>query len=110
MTEREVARVAAQDVPRSREHHGVEQQIEKCLVERWQPEEWHDREHCGEKHEAGGAAHQNFAGRKRMIAMSNVNDTSGAQVGAVTAIVTASVTPISTPARSGPSALPRPPI
>ena len=41
--------------------------------------------------------------------MSSVNDTSGAHDGAVTAIVTASLTPITMPASSGASARPRPP-
>ena len=42
--------------------------------------------------------------------MRSENETSGAHVGAVTAIVTASLTPMRNPARSGPIALPRPPI
>ena len=41
--------------------------------------------------------------------MSSVNETIGAHDGAVTAIVTASLTPISAPASSGASARPRPP-
>jgi hypothetical protein len=41
--------------------------------------------------------------------MSSVKETIGAHDGAVTAIVTASLTPISRPATSGPIALPSPP-
>ena len=40
--------------------------------------------------------------------ISSVNDTIGAHDGAVTAIVIASLTPISVPATSGPSARPSP--
>src|SRR5437868_6945599 len=41
--------------------------------------------------------------------MRSENETSGAQEGAVSAIVIASLTPMTMPAMSGPSALPRPP-
>ena len=50
-----------------------------------------------------------FPGRSSRITISSVNETIGAHDGAVTAIVTASLTPITMPATSGPSALPRPP-
>src|SRR5438094_1831797 len=88
----------------------MEQQIKERLVERRQSQKRDDGEHHGEEQEAGRDAHQNLAGRRRMMAMSSVNETSGAQVGAVTAMVSASLTPIRSPASSGPSALPRPPI
>src|SRR5436190_12223231 len=88
----------------------MQQQVEERLVERGQPEKWHPRQDDGECDEAGSHPHQNLAGRSRMMAMSSVNDTSGAQVGAVTAMVSASLTPMRTPASSGPIALPRPPI
>ena len=45
-------------------------------------------------------------GRSSRITISSVNETIGAHDGAVTAIVTASLTPITMPAISGPSALP----
>ncbi len=48
-------------------------------------------------------------GRSSSITISSEKETIGAHDGAVTAIVTASLTPISAPATSGPSALPRPP-
>ena len=43
-------------------------------------------------------------------AINSENDTSGAHDGAVTAIVSASLTPMMTPATNGPSGRPMPPI
>ncbi len=48
-------------------------------------------------------------GRNKRIAISSANDTSGAHEGAVTAMVSASLTPITMPASSGASARPSPP-
>ncbi len=60
----------------------------------------------GGRQAASGGSH----GFSNSSAISSVNDTIGAHDGAVMAIVKASLTPITTPATSGPSALPRPPI
>ena len=48
-------------------------------------------------------------GRSSSSAISSENDTSGAHDGEVNAIVIASLTPMTMPATSGPSALPSPP-
>ena len=72
----------------------MQQQVQERLVERRQSQERNEPEDEGEHGKSGGSAHQNLAGRKRMIAMRSENDTSGAQVGAVTAMVSASLTPM----------------
>ena len=110
VAEGEVAGVAAEDVPRRGKDDRVQQQVEERFVEGRQSQEWNRSQCQAEKGEAAGGAHQNLAGRKRMIAIKSENDTSGAHVGAVTAIVSASLTPMRIPAASGPMALPSPPI
>ena len=49
------------------------------------------------------------SGRSTSTRISKVNDTSGAQVGAMTAMVRDSLTPITSPAARTPSGLPSPP-
>ena len=61
------------------------------------------------RHNATIESHAAFPGRSTRMKISNVNETIGAHDGAVTAIVIASLTPITVPATNGPSALPRPP-
>src|SRR5690606_34297265 len=57
-----------------------------------------------------GAVHvPAFAGRNSSMTISSENDTMGAHEGDATAMVMASLTPMITPATSGPSALPSPP-
>ena len=106
VAEGEIARVPAQDVPRGGEDHPVEDEVEERFVERRQAE----KRHCAEGDAGGDELHQNFSGRASRAAISRENETSGAQAGAATAMVRPSLTPITTPATSGPSGLPRPPI
>src|SRR6185369_16471185 len=108
VSERKVARIAGEQVPRRGEHDRVREEVQERFVERRQARE----RHGAEQHDAGcnSEPHQNFAGRKRSRPISSENETRGAQVGAVSAIVRASLTPMATPATSGPSARPRPPI
>src|SRR3954470_21452268 len=111
MAEREVARVAGKQVPRRGEHDPVEDEVEKRLIERRQAHEGHRRESRADPQEDGNRLHEaNRFGRMRSSAMSSVNDTSGAHAGAISAMVSASLTPMMMPAKSGPSGLPRPPI
>ena len=94
-------------------------EIEKGLVERRQAEKRNGREReSDERKRAEDAGHRSRSafrapgaqdarpGRKRSTAISSENETSGAHDGAVSVIVTASLTPIAIPATSGPIALP----
>ena len=110
VAEGKVAGVARQDVPRRGQHDPQEDQVQQRVVEGRQAERGHE----GQRHACAQdgqrcALHAARPGRNKRIAINSVNDTSGAQDGAVTAIVTASLTPITTPAISGASARPRPP-
>jgi len=110
VSEREVARVAGQDVPRRGEHDPVEDEIEEGLVERRQAGERHHGQRRRDDHERDDCPDHVFPGRRSKSRISSVNETTGAHAGAVTAIVIASLTPITMPAASGPSARPGPPI
>src|SRR5690242_21178014 len=74
-----------------------------------------DERHHGQRDSAGDdciedrIALQDRPGRNSSSAISSVNDTIGAHDGEANAIVRASLTPMTTPAASGPSAEPRPP-
>src|SRR5450631_3564053 len=88
----------------------MQHQVQQRVVERRQAEL---RNECQQARRGDDdqrrALHEPFPGRSTRMKISSVNDTIGAHDGAVTAIVIASLTPISVPAISGPSARPRPP-
>src|SRR2546423_8162525 len=88
----------------------MEDEIQERFVERGQAEEGHraeEQQRCG-KSDPGVL--QNFSGRSSSAAIRSANETSGAQAGEVSAMVRPSLTPIATPATSGPRGLPRPQI
>ncbi len=111
VAEREIAAVARQDVPRRRQHDPVQHDVEERLVERRQAQERNggerDARTCDRDERAVGL--QARPGRSSSNAISSVNETIGAHDGDTNAMVTASLTPITMPAVSGPSAEPSPP-
>ncbi len=111
VAEREVTGIPRKDVPRRGEHDPVEDEVEERLVERRRMEEGHRRERESGADDRGESPvrFQDRSGRRRSSAISSVNETIGAHDGEANAIVTASLTPITTPAASGPSAEPSPP-
>src|SRR6185369_15782514 len=111
VAEREIAGVTAQDVPGRSEHDPVEHDVKERLVKARQVQKRNDR-----KQEARGGdpgerpvQFQVRPGRSNSSAISNENDTIGAHDGEANAIVTASLTPTTMPAASGPSGEPSPP-
>ena len=87
----------------------MEHEVQERLVERRQPEEGNDPKHQRAGCESARCS-SNFSGRRSRAPIRSENETSGAQAGAVSAMVRPSLTPITMPATSGPSGLPRPPI
>src|SRR4029079_17678448 len=109
--EREIAGVAAQDVPGRSEHDPVEHDVKERLIERRQVQKRHDREQQARSGDPGErpVQFQVRPGRSNSSAISNENDTIGAHDGEANVIVTASLTPTTMPAASGPSGEPSPP-
>src|SRR5690606_13694429 len=112
MAEREIAGIARQDVPRDRQDHPVEQQIEKGFIQGRHA----DPGQCSEDGTTTQDAEENspvhdytFPGRNSSMRISKEKETSGAQDGAKTAMANASLTPTMMPATRGPRALPSPP-
>ncbi len=90
----------------------MQHQVEQRVVEGRQAQLRHEgQRHARGEDDAGGVRFISLScpGLKSRITISSVNETIGAHDGAVTAMVTASLTPITMPATSGPSALPSPP-
>src|SRR5262249_34201624 len=106
VAEAEVAGEAAQDRPARGEGDPGEDEGEERLVECRQPERGEERQGeaaDGERRDGRPTPHAHTrSGRNSRTTIRSVKETSGAQVGAVSAIVTASLTPITTPATSGP--------
>src|SRR5664279_3471496 len=100
------------------EHDPVQHQVEQRIVEGGQAEPRQEGEqHASAEDQERRALHESLArrihaarpGRSTRMTMSSVNETIGAHDGAVTAIVIASLTPITVPAMRGARARPRPP-
>ena len=90
----------------------MEDEIQERLVERGQTQKRYRQQHrAGDDQRADQPVRTTHVrGGQAAPGSSSENDTSGAQDGAVIAIVSASATPMTMPATSGPSALPSPPI
>ena len=113
VAERQVTGKAAEDRPRGRERDPEEHQVEERLDECRRIEQ----RHCGERRRGRKESRdrallrpaQSCPRRRTSTATSREKETSGAQVGSVTAMVSASLTPIPMPARRTPTGLPIPP-
>lgn len=114
VAEAEVAGVPAEDVPARGQRYPEADQVQERLVEgrelqrRHQGQRGRGRQDEAERGREREAAHS--SGRSSKIRIRSVNETSGAQPGAVTAIVTASLAAMKTEAASRPKALPSRPM